>query len=411
MSDDRRIIHEITPLMGKDVLYIADRHKKEFTYPIHNHSVFELNFVENAKGVRRIVGDSQEIIGDYDLCLITSPDLEHVWEQNDCRSEDIREITIQFDFSMSTETLFGRNPYSSITRMMQEAKKGLVFPMKAIMKVYGLLDTLSSVKDGFYAVQQFLTILYELSRCDGAKTLASTSYAKVTVEDDSRRILKVKNYISNNYMDELRLPELASMAGMSPSAFSRFFKLHTGRNISEYIIDLRLGYAARMLVDTFPGNRSGLSVKRTPTGSTTTPCSGLFATSSAAAAGRSGPKISAITAGKPWLSTAGNWPASYRMSNSCSTSSAASGTMSGPMPLKTACPSSATCPCSSLITVPTAGLIRTSSTSMKQGIRRLSPVSRLTTSVPTASSGAIPSMITRPWPGTTTNGGPTASAA
>lgn len=250
MVDDRRIIHEITPLMGKDVLYIADRHKKEFTYPIHNHSVYELNFVENAKGVRRIVGDSQEVIGDYDLCLIASPDLEHVWEQNECHSDDIREITVQFDFSMSDETLFGRNPYASITRMMQEAKKGLSFPLQAIMKVYGMLDTLSSVKDGFYAVQQFLTILYELSRCENARTLASSSYAKVTVEDDSRRILKVKNYISKNYMDELRLPELASLAGMSSSAFSRFFKLHTGRNISEYIIDLRLGYAARMLVDT-----------------------------------------------------------------------------------------------------------------------------------------------------------------
>ena len=250
MVDDRRIIHEITPLMGKDVLYIADRHKKEFTYPIHNHSVYELNFVENAKGVRRIVGDSQEVIGDYDLCLIASPNLEHVWEQNECHSDDIREITVQFDFSMSDETLFGRNPYASITRMMQEAKKGLSFPVAAIMKVYGLLDTLSSVKDGFYAVQQFLTILYELSRCENARTLASSSYAKVTVEDDSRRILKVKNFISKNYMDELRLPELASLAGMSSSAFSRFFKLHTGRNISEYIIDLRLGYAARMLVDT-----------------------------------------------------------------------------------------------------------------------------------------------------------------
>lgn len=250
MVDDRRIIHEITPLMGNDVLYIADRHKKEFTYPIHNHSVYELNFVENAKGVRRIVGDSQEVIGDYDLCLITSPVLEHVWEQNECHSDDIREITVQFDFSMSDETLFGRNPYASITRMMQEAKKGLSFPLQAIMKVYGMLDTLSSVKDGFYAVQQFLTILYELSRCENARTLASSSYAKVTVEDDSRRILKVKNFISKNYMDELRLPELASLAGMSSSAFSRFFKLHTGRNISEYIIDLRLGYAARMLVDT-----------------------------------------------------------------------------------------------------------------------------------------------------------------
>jgi AraC-like DNA-binding protein len=51
-------------------------------------------------------------------------------------------------------------------------------------------------------------------------------------------------------MDEIRLNTLAEMASMSPSAFSRFFKLHTGRNLSDYIIDIRLGFAARMLVDT-----------------------------------------------------------------------------------------------------------------------------------------------------------------
>ena len=250
MGESRRVIHEITPLMGRDVLYIADRHKKEFTYPIHNHEVYELNYVEHASGVRRIVGDSQEVIGEYDLCLITSPDLEHVWEQYQCTSDDIREITIQFDFSLGENTLFGRNPFASITRMMNEARKGLCFPLSAIMKVYGLLDSLSVVTDGFYAVTQFLTILYELSQCEGARTLATTSYAKVAVEDDSRRILKVKDFISKNYMDDLRLPALANMAGMSPSAFSRFFKMHTSRNLSDYIIDIRLGYASRMLVDT-----------------------------------------------------------------------------------------------------------------------------------------------------------------
>lgn len=236
--------------MGKDVLYIADRQKKEFTYPIHNHAVYELNFVEHAAGVRRIVGDSTEVIGDYDLVLITSADLEHVWEQNECQSEDIREITVQFDFNMSGDDLFGRNPFESMRKMMNEAKKGLCFPLKAIMKVYPMLDTLSSITDGFYAVTQFLSILYELSKCEGARTLATSSYAKIAVEDDSRRILKVKNFISNNYMDEIRLATLADMAGMSPSAFSRFFKLHTGRNLSDYIIDIRLGYASRMLVDT-----------------------------------------------------------------------------------------------------------------------------------------------------------------
>ena len=248
--EESKVIHEITPLMGKDVLYIADRHKKEFTYPIHNHEVYELNFVAHAKGVRRIVGDSNELIDEYDLVLITSPDLEHVWEQNNCDSPDIREVTIQFDLDMSQSGMFGRNPFNSMAKMMNEAKKGLCFPLPAIMKVYNLIDTLSSVKDGFYAFTQFLTILYELSRCDGARTLATNSYAKVDVESDSRRVLKVKNYINQHYKDEIRLALLADIAGMSPSAFSRFFKLRTGRNLSDYIIDIRLGYASRMLVDT-----------------------------------------------------------------------------------------------------------------------------------------------------------------
>ena len=236
--------------MGKDALYIADRRKKEFTYPIHNHEVFELNFVEHAAGVRRIVGDSNEVIGDYDLVLITSPDLEHVWEQNTCTSDNIREITVQFYLDLSDDGFLSRNPFISLRKMLKEARKGLSFPMDAIMHVYQQLDTLSSVKDGFYAVMQFLTILYELSRCKEARTLATSSYAKVEVESDSRRVLKVKNYIAKNYMDEVRLNTLADIAGMSPSAFSRFFKLHTGRNLSEYIIEMRLGYASRMLVDT-----------------------------------------------------------------------------------------------------------------------------------------------------------------
>lgn len=246
---DRSIIREISPLMGKDVLYIADRRKKEFTYPIHNHQVYELNFVEHAAGVRRIVGDSSEIIGNFDLVLITSPDLEHVWEQNTCTSDDIREITVQFDIDFSANSIFDRNPFNSMKKMMIEAQKGLCFPLDAIMKVYRELDTLSSIQDGFYAFTQFMTILYELSRCEGARALSSSSFAKIALPSDSRRVQKVKSYIDTHYREEIRLSTLADIAGMSDSSFSRFFKLHTGRNLSDYIIDLRLGHACRLLVD------------------------------------------------------------------------------------------------------------------------------------------------------------------
>ena len=243
-------MHEITPLMGKDALYIADRRKKEFAYPIHNHDAYELNFVENANGVRRIVGDSSEVIGDYDLVLITSPDLEHVWEQHKCVSQNVREITIQFKFGLGDDDFFEENPFSNIRHMLNEARKGLCFPLATIVKVYEKLDRMSSITDGFEALMQFLDILNILSRSEGARALATTSYAKVTIEDDSRRILKVKNYINENYMYELKLATLADLANMSPSAFSRFFKLHTGRTLSDYIIDIRMGFATRLLLDT-----------------------------------------------------------------------------------------------------------------------------------------------------------------
>ena len=239
--------------MSKDALYIADRRKKEFTYPIHNHEVFELNFVEHAAGVLRTVGDSSEVIGDYDLVLITSPELEHVWEQHTCRNDNIREVTIQFFLDLSDDGYLAKTPFLPLRKMLLQARRGISFPMDDIMRVYTLIDTLSSVKDGFYAVMQFMTILYELSKSKHIHVLATNSYAKVESESDSRRVLKVKNYIAKNYMDEIRLSTLADIAGMSPSAFSRFFKLHTGRNLSDYIIDMRLGYASRRLVDTSDG--------------------------------------------------------------------------------------------------------------------------------------------------------------
>lgn len=83
---DGKVLRELPPLMENDFMYVADRHKREFDYPIHKHEVYELNYVENGAGVVRIVGDSTETITDRELVLITSPDLEHVWMQGDCRS-------------------------------------------------------------------------------------------------------------------------------------------------------------------------------------------------------------------------------------------------------------------------------------------------------------------------------------
>ena len=245
------VLREITPLGDHDFMYVADRHKKEFDYPIHCHDIMELNFVENGAGARRVVGDSSEVIGNYELTLITSSDLEHVWEQHECHSDDIHEVTIHFFVDFEDEhSIFHTNPYKSIYNMMMRAKRGLAFSMPAIMAVYHRLARLPSMTDKFYMAQELLSILYELSKFDDAHELSSSTFAKVDVSSESRRVLKVKDFINTHISGTLRLEQLADLVGMTPTAFSRFFKLRTGKNLSEYIIDIRLGLAARRLVDT-----------------------------------------------------------------------------------------------------------------------------------------------------------------
>ena len=248
-----QVLQEITPLSDKDCFYVVERHKSEFVFPIHSHSECELNFIENGAGVRRIVGDSVEEIGDYELTLVTGERLEHAWEQGSCRSGDIREITIQFSRTLFSEDILARKQFRTIREMFERASNGLTFSLKAIMKVYAMLDVLASEPDGFEQFQHLLQILYILSNDEESRVLASTSFAKVARNAESRRVQKVQEYINAHYSEEIRLDDCAALVGMAPSAFSRFFKQHAGRTLLDYVIDIRLGHAARLLVDTTLG--------------------------------------------------------------------------------------------------------------------------------------------------------------
>lgn len=244
------VMREITPLSTSDCFYLADRHKSSFDFPIHSHPEFELNFIAGAAGVRRTVGDHSEAIGDYDLVLIASPNLEHVWEQGECVSKNIREITIQFTSDVLPEPLLSKSQFHSIRRMLDRARCGLAFSGLTIMKVFGKIDELTHQRRGFHAVLSFLELLYDLSLADDSRTLSSSSFARIKTSNESRRVNKVQQYIASHYAEDVRLETLADLAGMTPVAFSRFFHQRTGRSLSEYIIEIRLGIAARMLIDT-----------------------------------------------------------------------------------------------------------------------------------------------------------------
>ncbi|MBR4827159.1 MAG: helix-turn-helix domain-containing protein [Bacteroidales bacterium] len=243
------VLSEITGLSDKDCFYIVERHKNKFTYPLHSHRDYELNFISNGAGVRRIIGDSMETIGPYELVLVTGENLEHVWEQGSCTSEDIREITIQFSPELFDESLLAKNQFESIRKMFEAARQGLAFPQEAIMKVYSKLDTIARQDDSFNQVLQCIAILHELSQFEGRR-LATSAFAKAPRHHESRRVDRIKEYIHTHYADPITLEEIADTISMSPSSCSRFFRTHAGRTITDYIVDVRLGNAARALVDT-----------------------------------------------------------------------------------------------------------------------------------------------------------------
>ncbi|MDR0829412.1 MAG: AraC family transcriptional regulator [Prevotellaceae bacterium] len=244
-----KILTEFPLLSEKDCFLLVERYKTEFTYPLHKHEEYELNFIENGAGVRRIIGDSVETTGDYDLVLVGKENLEHVWEQGNCVSEKIHEITIQFSPKLFLGNFLDKNQFAPIKTMLEDAQKGICFPMSAIMSVYQKINALTSLNPEFYRVIEFITILYELSQSN-YRTLSSSAFASANISTDNRRIQKVEEYINKNYKQPITLPEVAKIAGMTPVSFSRFFKQSTGRGLFDFIIDTRLGYASRLLVDT-----------------------------------------------------------------------------------------------------------------------------------------------------------------
>ena len=243
------VFREVTPLSTEDCFVIINRTKSEFSYPVHLHPEYELNFIENAKGAQRIVGDSIEMIDDLELCLIGNPCLEHAWMNFHCESKEIHEITIQFHKDLFLESLLNKKQFHSIAVMLENAKKGMLFSRPVIEKVKDRLDFLNKKQNGFYSVLELLTILYELSNDQNSRILCSSTFNKQDDSSESRRIQKVITYLNCNYHKEIRLLDVAKYVNMSEVSFSRFMKKRTGKNYIDYLNDLRLGIASRILID------------------------------------------------------------------------------------------------------------------------------------------------------------------
>lgn len=245
------LFKEVSPLSFKDCFILIERQKTNFNFPIHIHPECELNFIENAKGAQRIVGDSIEEIDEEELVLVTNPHLEHAWKDYRNVSKNIHEITIQFHPDLLTDTFLNKNQMISIRQLFRHAERGVAFSRESIAKVRPLLKTLTCENDSFYSLIKLLIILHELSIDKGMRELSTGQFAANVMHQHSsdESLGRVMDYLSRHYSEVIRLSEVAEMVNMSEPSFCRFFKQHTSKSFIDFLTDIRLGAASRALID------------------------------------------------------------------------------------------------------------------------------------------------------------------
>ena len=65
----------------------------------------------------------------------------------------------------------------------------------------------------------------------------------------NQHVRRVENYIRSNYMQAVRVEEIAQRMGLNRRYLSRLFKQQTGRSVQEYLIDVRMEAACRHLTE------------------------------------------------------------------------------------------------------------------------------------------------------------------
>lgn len=249
MYSPPQLLKEIIPLAKNDCFIIFSRIKTGFDFPLHYHEEFELNFIINASKAKRIIGDHIGEIDELELVLVGS-NLQHGWFTHQCSSKEIREITIQFHRNLFDDKFLRRNQLSFIKNMLDRSSRGILFSKVTTELLKPRLIDLPR-KQGFDSVVELLSILHDLSISRNMQILSYTSFTNTdSFSYNNRRIEKVMEYMNRHFEQPITLAEVARIATMTEVSFSRFFKNRTGQTFVDTLNEIRIGHAARLLIET-----------------------------------------------------------------------------------------------------------------------------------------------------------------
>lgn len=215
----------------------------------HYHPESELVYIVNGSGTQ-FVGNSIRHFESGDVLLIGS-NLPHYWR---CDEEYFhgntnllaKAVVVHFQDNFWGDTFLSLPENQAIAELLQRAKHGIRFSGIHKEKVAQLLPTLLNQ----VSVNRIMT-LYQaldlLSQCDDHELLSSRHESIQFDEEDTDRINRIYAYSLAHFQQKITIEKIAEVANISPSSFCRYFKSRSRKTYSQFLLELRVGQACKLL--------------------------------------------------------------------------------------------------------------------------------------------------------------------
>jgi AraC-like DNA-binding protein len=218
------------------------------THKIHSHRNFELNFISSGSG-KRIVGNSISGFAKGDLVLL-GPNIPHCWDILETEPDTAAEcIVTHFNENIISSDFFNIPELEPIAALLKCAGNGIWFKGKKTEKVGLALRKIVTMKD-LERYIELLKVFNLLLQIDDREHLALPSSLPSVYETDHDHINKIYEYVFRNIQTGIKLKEAAALVFKEPGSFCRYFKKKTNQTFMDYVKNVRIGLAAKLLTET-----------------------------------------------------------------------------------------------------------------------------------------------------------------
>lgn len=217
----------------------------------HYHSEVELIHFKSGEGTQ-FIGDNIKRFKAGDVVLVGS-NLPHYWRFDDVYFEENQAVKADIRVSHFNENFWGLQfldlpENKNIKTVLERAKRGLQINGKTRQKVADYLAQLQ-VADGPQRIILLVEALNAVATCKDVVQLSSLGFKPDQVDAENDRINAIYEYSLKNFKRKIQLEEIAEVANISPNSFCRYFKSRTRKTYSQFLIELRVGHACKLLIE------------------------------------------------------------------------------------------------------------------------------------------------------------------